>query len=159
MEESGAGAPASGSAEELSPGAIAGIVLGVLAAVGAAGVFAVQQGWIQLPAIPGLPGPAPKRGSCAPQEFDKLVPGWPNFTGTVVNYCDGQWAVASANQTDWIVRFRYVGDRWTVVPTDGVTQRGMTQGCYNAIKLREQGAPEEFIRRSPICTPGEIGRR
>ncbi|WP_175934658.1 hypothetical protein [Corynebacterium sp. Marseille-P4321] len=165
--------------EGLSPGAIAGITLGVLAAVGAGGAFAVQQGWVKLPpqvadaarkfGIPVGPSPAQKpaprpagnqkRGSCDAAQFDRLVPGWPNFTGTVVNYCDGQWAVASANQTDWFVRFRFVGDRWTVVPTDGVKLTGMRQGCYNGIKLRNQGAPEEFMRRTPICTPAEIGAR
>ena len=26
------------------------------------------------------------------------------------------------------------------------------------LTLREQGAPEEFIRQAPICTPAEIGK-
>ena len=43
-----------------------------------------------------------------------------------------------------------------VIPTAGTKQRGMYCGCYNGLTLREQGAPEEFIRQAPICTPAEI---
>ena len=39
----------SSSSGDLSPGAIAGIVIGVIAAVSAGGAFAVQQGLVQLP--------------------------------------------------------------------------------------------------------------
>ena len=43
--------------------------------------------------------------------------------------------------------------------TAGKSQRPcVEQGCYNDVTLREQGAPEEFIRRAPICTPAEIGK-
>lgn len=157
----------------LSPGAIAGITIGVIAAVGAGGYLALQQGLVTLPPqaagflrqiglpagpqAPAKPAPSGKRGSCAASEFDRLVPGWPHFTGTVVNYCDGKWAVASANRTDWMVRFHFDGNRWTVLPRDGVKQTGMAQSCFNGIKLRNQGAPEAFIRQVPICTPAEIG--
>ena len=75
-----------------------------------------------------------------------------------MDFCDGQWAVAGAKGTDWIMYFRYVGDRWTVVPSSGTKQSGMKRACYNGITLREQGAPEEFVRRAPICTPAEIGK-
>lgn len=153
----------SSDGEGLSSGAIVAIVLGVLAAVSAAGVAAVQQGLLQLPALPKGPAPqsgggAPKRGSCDAGTFDRLVPGWPAGFGTQVDFCDGQWAVAGAKGTDWIVYFRYVGDRWTVVPPSGTKQSGMKRACYNGITLREQGAPEEFVRRAPICTPAEIGK-
>lgn len=159
--------------EELSPAAIAGITLGVLALVSAGTVVAVQQGWIQipgvdmaqinallpaLPALPGLPGragnhPAAK-GSCAPQEFDRLVPGWPNFTGTVVTFCDGLWAVAGANQTDWTETFRFADGSWQRVPKRGTTYTGF--GCYNGLTLREQGAPQALIDQVLICKPSEI---
>lgn len=153
----------SSDGEGLSLGAIIAIVLGVLAAVSAAGVAAVQQGLLQLPALPKGPSPqsgggAPKRGACDAGQFDRLVPGWPAGFGTQVDFCDGQWAVAGAKGTDWIVYFRYVGDRWTVVPSSGTKQSGMKRACYNGITLREQGAPEEFVRRAPICTPAEIGK-
>jgi len=171
----------SGEAEgsSLSTGAIIGITLGVLAAVGAGGYFAVQQGWLELPegldpaaaaglsslvpalAIPGLTKKdkgAAAGGSCAPQAFDAVVPEWPHFTGTNVIFCDGKWAIAGANQTDWILYFKNSNGKWAVIPTAGTKQTGMQRGCYNGLTLREQGAPEEFIRQAPICTPAEIGK-
>ena len=171
----------SGEAEgsSLSTGAIIGITLGVLAAVGAGGYFAVQQGWLELPegldpaaaaglsslvpalAIPGLTkkdNGVAAGGSCAPQAFDAVVPEWPHFTGTNVIFCDGKWAIAGANQTDWILYFKNSNGKWAVIPTAGTKQSGMMRGCYNGITLREQGAPEEFISQAPICTPAEIGK-
>lgn len=165
----------------LSTGEILGITLGVLAAVGVAGVFAVQQGWVQLPEIvdratverlvamlppmaipgvarPGSAGGAGAKGSCEPQAFDAVVPGWPHFTGTSVIFCDGHWAIAGANQTDWVLYFKNADGKWAVIPAAGTKQTGLAEGCYNGITLREQGAPEEFIRRAPICTPAEIGK-
>lgn len=162
----------------LSTGAIVGITLGVLAAVGAGGYFALQQGLLELPegidpaaglgalipalAIPGLTQkPAASgeaKGSCAPQAFDAVVPEWPHFTGTSVIFCDGKWAIAGANQTDWILYFKNSNGKWAVLPTAGTKQDGMQRGCYNGNTLREQGAPEEFIRQAPICTPAEIGK-
>ena len=171
----------SGEAEgsSLSTGAIIGITLGVLAAVGAGGYFAVQQGLLELPegldpaaaaglsslvpalAIPGLTkkdNGAAAGGSCAPQAFDAVVPEWPHFTGTNVMFCDGKWAIAGANQTDWILYFKNSNGKWAVIPTAGTKQTGMQRGCYNGLTLREQGAPEEFISQVPICTPAEIGK-
>lgn len=165
----------------LSTGEIVGITLGVLAAVGVAGVFAVQQGWVQLPefvdratvermvamlppmvipgvARPGSVGGAGAKGKCEPQAFDAVVPGWPHFTGTSVIFCDGHWAIAGANQTDWVLYFKNADGKWAVIPAAGTKKTGLAEGCYNGITLREQGAPEEFIRRAPICTPAEIGR-
>ena len=160
----------------LSPGAIAGISLGVLALVGAGSYFAVSQGLIDVPgleipevpglgelaalagaagiAIPALGAGAAKGGnakaaSCQPGAFDQLVPGWPNHTGTNVDYCDGKWAVAGANQTDWIVAFRADGEQWHVVEPDGKTETGFK--CYNTGRLREQGAPQEFIDKLLTC--------
>ena len=153
----------------LSTGAIVGITLGVLAAVGAGGYFALQQGWLKLPEgidpakglgdlLPGLAKKPEAKGSCAPQAFDAVVPEWPHFTGTTVRFCDGKWAIAGANQTDWILHFKNSNGKWAVLPTAGTKQGGMQRGCYNGITLREQGAPEEFIRQAPICTPAEIGK-
>lgn len=160
----------------LSPGAIAGISLGVLALVGAGSYFAVSQGLIDVPGleIPEVPGlgelaalagaagiaiPAlgagaangshAKAASCQPGAFDQLVPGWPNHTGTNVDYCDGKWAVAGANQTDWIVAFRADGEQWHVVEPDGKTETGFK--CYNTGRLREQGAPQEFTDKLLTC--------
>ncbi|PAT14699.1 hypothetical protein CKJ84_08105 [Corynebacterium sp. NML 120412] len=160
----------------LSPGAIAGISLGVLALVGAGSYFAVSQGLIDVPgleipevpglgelaalagaagiAIPALGAGAAKGGdakaaSCQPGAFDQLVPGWPNHTGTNVDYCDGKWAVAGANQTDWIVAFRADGEQWHVVEPDGKTETSFK--CYNTGRLREQGAPQEFTDKLLTC--------
>lgn len=44
------------------------------------------------------------------------------------------------------------------IPTAGTKQTGMARGCYDGLTLREQGAPEEFMRQAPICTPAEIGK-
>ncbi|WP_133064077.1 hypothetical protein [Corynebacterium hadale] len=160
----------------LSPGAIAGISLGVLALVGAGSYFAVSQGLIdvpglEIPEVPGLgelaalagaagiaipalgagaaKGGGAKAASCQPGAFDQLVPGWPNHTGTNVDYCDGKWAVAGANQTDWIVAFRADGEQWHVVEPDGKTETGFK--CYNTGRLREQGAPQEFTDKLLTC--------
>lgn len=160
----------------LSPGAIAGISLGVLALVGAGSYFAVSQGLIdvpglEIPEVPGLgelaalagaagiaipalgadaaKGSHAKAASCQPGAFDQLVPGWPNHTGTNVDYCDGKWAVAGANQTDWIVAFRADGEQWHVVEPDGKTETGFK--CYNTGRLREQGAPQEFTDKLLTC--------
>lgn len=83
----------SSSSGELSPGAIAGIVIGVLAAGGAGGAFAVQQGFVQLPpevtsalrqwSVPvgKVPSQGMAKGNCSPDAFNAVVPGWPNSWG------------------------------------------------------------------------------
>lgn len=169
------GSSGSSDGEELSPAAVAGITLGVLAAVGAGAAFAVSQGLIPnvdpkvvagltglSSTVPGLAalglGGGSKNGVCAPRAFDGAVPGWPGVTGTSVSYCDGKWAVAGQKQTDWIVPFERKGNRWVALKPDGTTQRGMTTGCYNGITLRGRGAPQQFIDKIRICAPDEIGR-
>lgn len=167
----------SSSQSQLSPGAIVGITLGVLAAVGAGAIFAVQQGLIpgfdldtqqmaalsSLPAIPALAALGIGAGTgggnvCAPSQFDSAVPGWPGATGTTVGFCDGKWAVAGQSQTDWIVPFERVNNRWVALRPDGTKQSGLYQGCYNGITLRQKGAPEAFMSKIAVCTPAEIGR-
>lgn len=181
-DQSSSGEGSSGSTGDegssLSAGAIVGISLGVLAAVGIGGVVGVQQGWLELPeplnaqVLGGLaaiasalsvPALAPKqekkvaKGSCSPSAFDAVVPEWPAGFGTTVRFCDGKWAVAGAKGTDWILFFKNTNGKWARIQSDGTTRRGMTQACYNGIKLREQGAPEAFMREVPVCTPAEIG--
>ena len=162
----------------LSAGAIVGISLGVLAAVGIGGAVAVQQGWLQLPeplngqvlgglatiastlSVPAL-GPKQEKKvakeSCSPSAFDAVVPEWPAGFGTAVSYCDGKWAVAGAKGTDWILFFKNSNGKWARIKPAGTKWTGMAQACYNGIKLREQGAPEAFMREVPVCTPAEIG--
>lgn len=153
----------------LSSAGIVGVVLGVLALAGAGAGVAVQRGLIQLPALPQLPGvdvqaaakrfgvhvpgqpaPAPaQRGACSPSTFDALVPGWPNFTGTTVTYCDGQWATAGANQTDWSESFRHHNGSWSRIQATGQTRTGFK--CYDGAALRQQGAPQAFLNSLVVC--------
>lgn len=167
-ESAGSSAASNGAGGgDMSPVLIAAIVLGVLGAAGAGGFAAVQQGWVKLPpdlartarqwGLP-VPAPAPTRGSCSPQAFDAVVPTWPKPWGTTVSYCDGKWAIAGANGTDWIVYFKNTNGKWGRIPADGQKATGMHQECFNGIKLRQQGAPEAFLRKVPICTPAEIGK-
>lgn len=153
----------------LNSAGIVGVVLGVLALAGAGAGVAVQRGLIQLPALPQLPGvdvqaaakrfgvhvpgqpaPAPaQRGACSPSTFDALVPGWPNFTGTRVTYCDGQWATAGANQTDWSESFRHYNGGWSRIQPTGQTRTGFK--CYDGAALRQQGAPQAFLNSLVVC--------
>lgn len=91
------------------------------------------------------------QGSCEAEEFDALVDGWPNFTGTHVNYCDGSFAQAGAKQTDWIVDFEFIDGKWQVLESDGSL---FTTGraCYDFDRLRERGAPEEFLDTVVECS-------
>lgn len=166
--DAGSASPAAGGSS-LGPAGIVGVVLGVLALAGAGAGVAVQRGLIQLPALPQLPGvdvqaaatrfgvhmpgqPAPvpaQRGACSPSTFDALVPGWPNFTGTTVTYCDGQWATAGANQTDWSESFRHHNGGWSRIQPAGQTRTGFK--CYDAAALRQQGAPQAFLNSLVVC--------
>lgn len=166
---------AGASSSSLSPAGVAGIVVGVLALAGAGAAAAVHQGIIQLPSLPPIPGidvasiakklnlqlpaaraqeapqapAAPQAGSCDPGAFDAVVPGWPNFTGTRVGYCDGQWATAGAYQTDWREAFHFEGGRWVRVEPAGTSYTGFA--CYDKARLREQGAPQEVTDRLVGC--------
>lgn len=160
--------------EELSPAAIAGITLGVLAAVGAGAAFAASQGLIPnvdpavVAGLTGLSSTVPGLAAlgfggasinrCSPQAFDAAMPGWPGVTGTTVLYCEGQWAVAGQKQSDWIVPFERKGNRWVALKPDGTSQRGLSSACYNGAALRGRGAPQPFLDKIRICAPDEIGR-
>lgn len=164
----------SSDGEELSPAAIAGITLGVLAAVGAGAAFAVSQGLIPnvdpkvVAGLTGLSSTVPglvalgfggaSINKCSPQAFDAAMPGWPGVTGTTVLYCEGQWAVAGQKQSDWIVPFERKGDRWVALLPDGTSKRGLNSACYNGDALRGRGAPQQFVDKIRVCAPDEIGR-
>lgn len=164
----------SSDGEELSPAAIAGITLGVLAAVGAGAAFAVSQGLIPnvdpkvVAGLTGLSSTVPglvalgfggaSINRCSPQAFDAAMPGWPGVTGTTVLYCEGQWAVAGQKQSDWIVPFERKGDRWVALLPDGTSKRGLNSACYNGDALRGRGAPQQFVDKIRVCAPDEIGR-
>lgn len=77
------------------------------------------------------------KGSCSPQSVGAVVPGWPAGFGTLVEFCDGMWAIAGAKGKDWILFFKNTsGKRFQA---DGAARRGMRRACYHGIKLREQG--------------------
>ena len=113
--DTGTDSSSSGSSDsDLSAGEIVGITIGVLALVSAGVALSVQVGLLKIPGLDmskwptiNVPGITPRPhasatpNDCSPANFDALVPGWPNFTGTTVHYCDGQWAKAGANQTYW----------------------------------------------------------
>ena len=168
------GSSGSSDGAELSPAAIAGITLGVLAAVGAGAAFAVSQGLIPnvdpkvVAGLTGLSSTVPGLAAlgfggasinkCSPQAFDAAMPGWPGVTGTTVLYCEGQWAVAGQKQSDWIVPFERKGDRWVALLPDGTSKRGLNSACYNGDALRGRGAPQQFVDKIRVCAPDEIGR-
>lgn len=87
--------------------------------------------------------------SCEPGAFDAVVPGWPHFTGTTVLYCDGQWAQAGADQTDWIIAFRNAAGKWEPIEPAGESGTGFA--CYDVDALRNQGAPQEFVDSLLAC--------
>lgn len=140
------------------------VSLAILGLIGGGAYFAVTNGFVTLPDEiaqagydMGIPGVYPNRGSCHPSEFDRLVKGWPTKLGTGVIWCDGKFARVGANQSDWIVLFHYDKGRWNVIRRDGASYPS-GYNCYNSYKLRDMGAPEDFINITLICKPEEIGR-
>ena len=86
-----------------------------------------------------------------------MVKGWPLKTGTTVTYCDGKFARAYGNGSDWVVNFHYDKGAWRAISPDGSSWPS-DYPCFNSYKLRDMGAPEEFIRGALICKPNEIRR-
>ena len=89
------------------------------------------------------------KGSCDPSEFADLIEKWEPETTTVV-YCDGAWAVAGLTGSDFIGDFHFVDGKWEVLERDGRTSMTRHQ-CHNLDKLRDMGAPEEFIDELILC--------
>ena len=149
------------SDSDLTAGEIVGIIISVLALVSAGVALAVQAGLINIPGLDmskwpkiNVPGITPRPhtsatpNDCAPANFDALVPGWPNFTGTTVSYCDGQWAKAGANQTDWNESFHKVNGQWTRIEPAGDVN-GFK--CYDVADLQRKGAPRAFTDQVLSC--------
>lgn len=90
------------------------------------------------------------KGSCDASAFDAVVEAWPSPLGTVVLYCDGEWATAGADESDEIGNFRFADGKWSVIEPDGRTS--LTHHlCYDIDKLRDEGAPEEFLENLIAC--------
>ena len=152
----------SGSSDsDLSAGEIVGITIGVLALVSAGVALSVQVGLLKIPGLDmskwptiNVPGITPRPhasatpNDCSPANFDALVPGWPNFTGTTVHYCDGQWAKAGANQTDWNESFHKVNGRWARIEPAGDVN-GFK--CYDVADMQRKGAPRAFTDQVLSC--------
>ena len=84
------------------------------------------------------------KGACDASEFDAKVEDWPSPLGTAVMYCDGEWARAGVNNSDYIVEFHFEDGEWEPLSADGRSSQ-TRHPCFAADKLREMGAPEDFI--------------
>ena|GEM_PF-744551 len=138
------------------------VVLALLGVIGGGAYLAVTNGLVTLPdAIAqagydmGVPEVTPNQGSCDSAEFDAVVDGWPAPLGTTVSYCDGLFATAGANGTDWVVHFNWQNGQWHAISPDGFSQPS-GYPCYNGYRISEMGGPEEFTRQLLHCTPEEI---
>lgn len=137
-------------------------VLALLGVIGGGAYLAVTNGVVALPdAIAqaghdmGIPGAQSNSGSCHSAEFDAVVDGWPAPLGTTVTYCDGLFATAGANGTDWVVHFAWQNGQWQAISPDGFSQPS-GYPCYNGYRISEMGGPEEFTQQLLHCTPDEI---
>lgn len=90
------------------------------------------------------------KGSCDASAFDAVVEDWPGPLGTVVMYCDGEWATAGADGTDAIGNFHFVDGEWTAIEPDGRTSTTRHR-CHDIDKLRGEGAPEEVLENVIPC--------
>lgn len=90
------------------------------------------------------------KGSCDASAFDAVVEGWPSPLGTVVMYCDGEWATAGADRSDEIGNFRFVDGEWSGIEPDGRTSVTRHR-CFDTDRLRGEGAPEEFLENLIAC--------
>ncbi|WJZ08257.1 hypothetical protein [Corynebacterium glaucum] len=138
------------------------VVLALLGVIGGGAYLAVTNGLVALPdAIAqagydmGVPEVTPNQGSCDSAEFDAVVDGWPAPLGTSVSYCDGLFATAGANGTDWVVHFNWQNGQWHAISPDGFSHPS-GYPCYNGYRISEMGGPEEFTRQLLHCTPEEI---
>ena len=89
-------------------------------------------------------GGEPVKGSCEPAAFDEVVEEWPTLMGTAVLFCDGTWATAGQNGTDFIGHFHFTNGQWEVIDYDG--RSSVTRHhCFDHNKLRALGAPNDFL--------------
>ncbi|KAA8735739.1 hypothetical protein [Corynebacterium tuscaniense] len=96
------------------------------------------------------PGGEPVKGSCEPAAFDAVVEEWPTPMGTAVLFCDGSWATAGQNGTDFIGHFHFTNGQWEVIDYDG--QSSVTRHhCFDHNKLRALGVPNDLLTRVLEC--------
>jgi len=89
------------------------------------------------------------QGSCDPSAFAAIIERW-SPDGTVVLFCDGEWASAGAWGSDDVGYFRFVDGGWSSIKADGQTST-TRHPCHDTDKLRGEGAPEEFIDKLIPC--------
>ena len=90
--------------------------------------------------------PEPGTADCGPSAFAAG-----EFDDPAVLFCDGTWAFAGQNQTDWRMVFQATHGNWVAYQPHGETQTGMAQPCYDEETLRTDGAPDELIGQVPLC--------
>lgn len=66
--------------------------------------------------------------------------------------CIGNFSRPGVPKSDNIVLMQWVGDRWTMVESDGFWDgMGMNRPCHNRAKLEGLGVPTEYINAEAIC--------
>lgn len=90
--------------------------------------------------------PEPGTADCEPSAFAAG-----EFDDPSVLFCDGTWAFAGQNQTDWRMVFQATHGSWAAYQPHGEAQTGMAQPCYDEETLRTDGAPDELIGQVPRC--------
>ncbi|MDO5512068.1 hypothetical protein [Corynebacterium sp.] len=90
--------------------------------------------------------PEPSTADCEPGAFAAG-----EFDDPAVLFCDGTWAFAGQNRTDWRMVFQATHGNWVAYQPHGETQSGMIQPCYDEQTLRTDGAPDGLVAQVPLC--------
>nr|VDG63022.1 Uncharacterised protein [Streptococcus thermophilus] len=69
---------------------------------------------------------------------------------TVSTFCDGQFAAVGKYATDGVSYLHWNGQTWEDIPHDGRDSASNLK-CYDHDKVREMGAPEEFVEKLTPC--------
>lgn len=91
------------------------------------------------------------KGSCDPSAFAEAANVQSSQIQIVVMYCDGTWATAGEYGTSNAGHFHFADDQWSVIPSEGQTAETRFQ-CFDHTKLREQGAPDDFLTNVIPCS-------
>lgn len=69
---------------------------------------------------------------------------------TISTYCDGQFAVIGKYRSDNVEYLHWDGHDWQPIEHDGRDPASNFK-CYDYDKVREMGAPEEFVEKLTPC--------